>query len=391
MAPSLLDTDLYKWTMMYAVWEKHPDDAVSYRFINRRAEDRFNLRFLTNLRSGIETLGAVSLTHGEIEWLRSLGLFGEPFLDYLADFRLDPSNVRTHLSSDGHLQLEITGLWHETILWEVPLMALICDCYYSCVDTEWECDLTGVRHDAHSKGAALAQAGCPFIEFGTRRRRAKEVQASVLKGFLDLPEKYRGCFRGTSNTFFARKFGIPAIGTMAHEWIMGYAGLAGVQGANQRSLESWCEIFGDQLSIALTDTYTTEHFLAEFSGPLARRFNGVRQDSGSPFDFVDRIVRFYEGEGIDPKSRQVVFSDGLTTDRALEVQDYAGTRVRAAYGIGTHFTNDFANSPALNIVIKLHSINGRSVAKLSDEPTKASGDESAVREARRAVGFETSV
>ncbi len=385
MISSLLDNDLYKLTMMQAVWERYPDATVTYEFINRRPSDKFNHEFCDRLSDELLVFRDLRLSPDERNWLETQGLFKTGFLEFLASFLLLPSQVSLELVDGSRLRIEIAGRWLETILWEVPLMALISEVYFETVERAWDKSFDLYLEKTLTKGTRLAEAGCRFTDFGTRRRRSSALHRAVVEAFTSLEGERRGFFLGTSNMHLAREFGIPPIGTMAHEWIMAHAGLFGVSGANRKALHVWREIYGDRLLIALTDTYTTDLFLKEFSGPLAQQYEGVRHDSESPFPFAEKVIGFYHDEGIDPSTRKAVFSDSLDVDRAIAIQERVGGEIQPLFGIGTHFTNDFPGSPALNMVIKMSSINGRPVAKISDDPSKASGPKSAIHESLTAI------
>lgn len=377
---TLLDNDLYKYTMMYAVWRQYPQKAVKYGFINRRPEDRFNEEAFTAIQDRVQAMGDIRLADDEIEFLRQLELFDEDFLTYLATFQLKPEQVRLQLI-EGELQVHVEGLWLETILWEVPLLAIISECYFEFVDTDWNQDLEDYFTRTVVKGRRLTRAGVKFIEFGTRRRRSYATQETVVKAFN---VQQIEC-AGTSNVHFAMKYGMKPVGTMAHEWIMAHAGMHDIETANARALVAWRQVYGDQLAIALTDTYTTELFLKNVEGELARQFKGFRHDSECPIAFAGKVLAFYETQGIDPLDKLIVFSDSLNTDKVLEIEAHVAGRIPTAYGVGTHFTNDFAESRALNIVIKLQNVDGVDVAKISDNLEKASGPPEAVKQALQAI------
>ena len=364
--------------MMFAVWKQYPTAHVTYQFINRRPLDRFNPEFELALRSEIDALGDLSLTSSEQNWLKAKGYFPDSFIDFLHSFRLRPDQVSLALR-DGQLEIEIAGLWYETILWEVPLMARLSETYFRTIDTEWDHNLEHYREKTLRKGIRLSEAKCLFSDFGTRRRRSYGAHKCAIEAFMDIDQHgVKSTFLGTSNVHFAHCYDLEPIGTMAHEWIMGHADGDGVDGANARALEAWLKVYGNRFLIALTDTFTTDLFLKEFSQEMAEIFQGVRHDSGSAKTFVDKMEAFYRRCGIDPRSKKVVFSDGLDVDKAIAVQRYTEDKLQPLFGIGTHFTNDFNGSRALNIVIKLHSMNGKPVVKISDIEGKASGDPNAV-------------
>ena len=385
MIHSLLDNDLYKFTMMAAVWSRYRSARVCYRFINRNPRDRFPNGFASRIQAQVDALADLTLTGEELTWLRKLELFNDDFLTFLSSYRLRPGDVHIRESANGSLEIKVSGLWHETILWEVVLMAIICETYYERADTSWDRNMDTYFQRTLVKGIRLSQAECSFVDFGTRRRRSYSAHDTVIRAFCSISKKTESTFLGTSNVHLARHYDIRPIGTMAHEWIMGHAGMFGIPGANRGALEVWREIFGTKLLLALTDTYRHDLFFKEFAGPLARAYDGIRQDSGDPYRFIDSAVAFYRKEGIDPSTKSIVFSDGLSTSDAIAIRRYAAKQVRPHFGIGTHFTNDFPGSPALNIVIKLFAINGRSVAKVSDTATKTSGSDEMVAAAIEAI------
>jgi nicotinate phosphoribosyltransferase len=377
---TLLDNDLYKFTMMQAVWLKYPSARVRYQFINRQPEHVFTDAAVLLIRERIAHLADCRFTEGELGFLEGLPYMRGDFIEFLRDFKLNAAEVTVELE-EGQLVLWIDGTWVDTILWEVPLMALISETYFEVVNQDWTDDLQSYTQRAREKAKRLTAAGCAFAEFGTRRRRSYDHQAAVMLAF----KEEGGKFAGTSNCHFAMLHDLRPVGTMAHEWVMGHAGLGRVETANQTALEVWGEIYQGKLDTALTDTYTTDLFLQNIHGRLAKAYDAVRHDSESPFEFADKMLRFYGEEGIDAKQKGIVFSDSLDVDKAIEIERHVDGRTKTWYGIGTHFTNDIVDSPALNIVIKLYEIDGVKVAKISDNPMKATGDPLAVQASLAAI------
>lgn len=363
--------------MQRAVQQSYPDAYVTYRFIDRGNIRNITSEFIELLGQRIEAMSAVVLKEDERIWLSQFDFFPVKYLNYLENFRFDPREVNLSLNTNHNLNLEIHGNWANTILWEVPLLALISETYYEIIDTDWEKDPKMYYEKSLQKGIKLSKAGCTFSDFGSRRRRSYAMQKEVVRAFTDLPHflpSGKSTFAGTSNVHLARKFSLQPIGTMAHEWIMGHAGLFGVRNANRHALEVWRNIFAGQLAIALTDTYTTALFLLDFNRELSEYYDGVRQDSGNPISFTDEILAHYLKHGIAPKAKKIIFSDSLSVEKAIEYHNYVGSDAIPSFGIGTHFTNDFENSPALDIVIKMASINDIPVVKISDDFAKATGD-----------------
>ena len=378
---SLLDNDLYKFTMMKAVLLHYPEAEVEYRFFDRRPQGRFNEAFLHGFSRQLEQLSEIRLQAVETAYIRDrLDVLSQPdFLSYLNDYRFDPDEVDYRLDGEGNLHLGVRGNWARAILWEVPLLAAISEQYFIHCDADWT--MEGQEASADQKSAALGQAGCLYADFGTRRRRNDRSQEIFIR-----QAKGRTGLTGTSNVHFARVFDLTAIGTMAHEWIMGVSGLTGLRHANREALWRWVETYEGRLGIALTDTFGLDAFLDDFDESLARTFDGARHDSGDPFLFGDRMIQHYQSLGIDPRTRTLVFSDGLDVNRAVEIHDYFAHRIPVSFGIGTHLTNDFRGSPPLQVVMKMWSVDHRPVIKLPDDPEKVHGDPEALRAGRLALG-----
>lgn len=317
----------------------------------------------------------------------------------------------------------VKGLWVETILYEIPLLALTSEAYFLFMDKDWNYD--GQEDKAYDKGMRLLEAGCVVSEFGTRRRRDYHTQALVFRGLVKAKKEgekrgYTGKISGTSNVHLAKRFGITPIGTVAHEWFMGVAAITGdYETATTTALSYWVGCFGEGvLGIALTDTFGTPIFLRAFSQPLpnlastepeikpgnvlqsgkkqktfAEVFTGVRQDSGDPANFVKLMREFYDKEGITEK-KTIVFSDSLNIELCLEykrISEEAG--LNCTFGVGTFFTNDFVHlstgtkSTPLNIVIKLSSAKGNQAIKISDNIGKNTGDKETVEKVKRQLGY----
>lgn len=374
---SIFDNDLYKFTMQRAVLDNRLSLPVEYRFKDRRPSGLYNDAFLAGFNRELERMSEMQLSTNELVWAQeNLPFLNHPdYIAYLDQYRFDPNEINASIDADGNLDLGIKGTWDSTILWEVPLLSIISEQYFLHCDTNWTMD--GQYDRADRKSTRLSEAGCVFADFGTRRRRNSASQEIFIK-----QAKGKAGFVGTSNVHFARLFGLKAIGTMAHEWIMGVSGIDGLRRANRDALTRWSKTYMGNLGIALTDTYGTPAFFEDFNGELARLYDGVRHDSGDPFSFGDKVIDHYKSLNIKPNTRNVVFSDSLDVDLAIKLKEYFAGRINVSFGIGTHFTNDFPGSKALSIVIKLWSIAGVPVVKISDEPAKIQGDEDACRVAK---------
>lgn len=352
-------------------------------------------------------LGNICLSDEEYRFLKEhCDYLSHDYLGFLKEFRLRPRDqvkaTFTPVGRDtgsntdiGDVHIEITGAWVDTILYEIPMLALTSEAYFIFMDKDWNYD--GQEDRAYEKGMRLLEEGCTFSEFGTRRRRDYHTQALVFRGLVraskEAKEKgLRGILTGTSNVHLAMRFNIPPVGTVAHEWFMGIAAITDdYKTATEEALRHWIGCFGSKLGIALTDTFGTPEFLNAFSQPVrllpgsphvdlktadgktktyAQVFSGVRQDSGDPATYVNTMRRYYDTQGINDK-KVIVFSDSLNIERCLEykkISEDAG--FNASFGVGTFLTNDFVHlrtgtkSVPLNIVIKLSSAAGRPAIKI---------------------------
>jgi len=381
--PTLLDNDLYKFTMQQAILELFSDAQAEYTFINR-GNHTFNENFTTLLRSNIEYLSQESVSP------TNLGLFAEKcpylkpwYLEFLKSHRPDPKEVSCSLDEEGKLQVVVKGPWYRTVLWEVPLLAIISMLYYHLIDTNWptlgslRSRNWGLYYDkARQKFGKLNYYQCSTSDFGTRRRRCYAAQDAVVAAGKEYLGQH---FMGTSNVHFALKYDVPVRGTMAHEWIMAMSVLEGLRNANYYALQNWVRVYNANLGTALSDTYGIDAFLRNFNLRLSKLYDGTRQDSGDPQAYVDKLVNHYRNLGIDPLSKYILFSDNLNVDKAIDLTRYCYGKIKCAFGIGTHLTNDFENSPALNIVMKLNKLNGIPVTKLGADALKECGDKDALR------------
>jgi nicotinate phosphoribosyltransferase len=375
---SLTDNDLYKFTMQKAVLDRFPGVKVTYRFTNR-GEHKFTTDFLAQLNAQIGLVSQLRLTTEESRFLlKTCPFLGDQYINWLSSYQFDPGEVSTKIVND-QLELEISGLWERTILWEVPLMAAISECYFADEDSERKNLRFDYEPATYRKGDTLSRVGVKFSDFGTRRRRSHSIQHLVVNALKQSGKEH---FVGTSNVHFARLHEVRPIGTMAHEWIMGVSALESLRHANRFAMYHWSQAFKGDLGTALTDTFGQFAFWGDFDGYYARLFDSVRHDSGDPINFGDNTIAHYKKLGIDPMHKTIIFSDGLDVQKAWEIHARFFGKINTAFGIGTHFTNDVEGSKALNMVIKMTTCDGVPVVKLSDVPTKATGDKDAIRVAK---------
>ncbi|ESK98267.1 nicotinate phosphoribosyltransferase [Moniliophthora roreri MCA 2997] len=342
------------------------------------------------------------LTPDERTWLAETCPFlTQDYLDYLQNYRFKPEQVDiqfTPADVRGHIDITATGSWDETILWEVPLMACLSETYFAIDDQDWNYD--GQEEMAFRKGKILIEAGCAFNEFGTRRRRSYHNQDIVVKGVAEAAQKVKGEGKllGTSNVHLAQRYGLIPVGTVAHEWFMGVGALKGYETVHEQAMSFWEETYPDALLLALTDTFSTQAFFKSFvkMPERAKRWDGLRQDSGDPFVYAPRAKEIYTSLGIDHTQKLIIYSDALDIDKALKLKKLTDdVGFKSSFGIGTFMTNDFKKassdgkekSKALNIVIKLASVDEKPCVKISDELSKNTGDKATAERVKKLFGL----
>lgn len=380
------DNDLYKFSVMLAIQKLYPWAYVKYAFTNRGGT-QFPEGFAERMKEEVALMVNLKLTKEEKRFIKKRCYFFDPFfIDFLEGYRYDPEEV-TIVQNGGDLSVVIEGYWYRTVLWEVPLMAIISELYFKMTGAKPE----GVEEKTKAKAIALKDLEADYSEFGTRRRFSFDVQDEVIGTLQANSGEY---FKGTSNMYFAMKYDTTPIGTMPHEWFMYHGAFFGYRSANIKALEAWVEVYDGSLGIALTDTYTTDSFFNSFSLKQAKLFDGVRHDSGDPLTFADKTIEFYEQNRIEPVSKTIVFSDSLNIEAVKAIKEHVAGRIHDTYGIGTFFSND-VGVKALNIVIKLTDIKAHKkdaeflqAVKLSDVSGKHTGDTKEIQLSKMTLGLE---
>lgn len=407
---SLLDTDMYKITMHAAVFTNFPNAEVVYKYTNRSNQLKFNKDAVDWLEDQIDRLGSLSFTLDEIEYLeREIPYLPEAYFKYLREQKvtLNPKKQIKFKSSPViddsakfDIDLLVEGLWLDTILYEIPLLALISEAYFKFVDKDW--NYNNQLEQAHDKALKLFQNGLPFSEFGTRRRRSFHTQDLVMQGIIKAVNEdkntYGKLFLGSSNVLFAKKYNVKPVGTVAHEWFMGIASITqDYVHANKNAMDYWINTVGkEHAGLALTDTFGTDDFLKSFIPPYSDYYVGVRQDSGDPVEYAKKISDHYHNKLKLPKfSKTICFSDSLNVEKAIQFGKVAkDVGLNVSFGIGTNLTNDFhlesnntIKSEPLNIVIKLLTVNGNHAIKISDNLGKNMGDPETVKNVKEQLGY----
>jgi len=387
MTVSIIDNDLYKFTMQNAVIKIFPRAKVRYEFINR-GKTPFPEGFAEQLRKEIAKMSELALTKSEKEFLKTNCPYLDPtYLDFLAGYRYDSSELGVIQQGDD-LQISIEGYWYRTILWEVPLMALISELYFKMTGQDIY-DEAKIIDIARKKVTRYNLLGINVADFGTRRRYSFENHDRIVQA---LKNYGKPSFIGTSNVYFAMKHNLIAVGTHAHEWFMFHAAKYGYKMANKLALENWVRVYRGDLGIALSDTFTSDVFFQAFDTKFAKLFDGVRQDSGDPIEFAEKTIAHYKKLKIDPMSKTIIFSDGLNPDTVEKITKHCRGKIKISFGIGTNFTNDVGVKP-LNIVIKITEARPEGqhwihTVKLSDTKGKYTGDEKSIKLCKEVLGIE---
>lgn len=361
---SLLDTDLYKFTMQSLVLHHYPYTNVEYEFKLRNHNKSTLLPYVDYINDAIDDLCKLKFRNDELEYLRSLSFMKDDYIDVLRTFQFDRKNINCAVRDD-ELQIIVKGNWYNTILFEVPVLAIVSEVYNT--EKHYDKDLSksyGKR--LREKCNLIKGTGVQFADFGTRRRFSKDIQAHMIHY---MKEELPNNFIGTSNVFFAKYHDLKPIGTMAHEYIQAMQQLVPLIDSQKHAFDLWAKEYRGELGIALSDTLGMKAFLNDFDLYHAKLYDGVRQDSGDPIEWCEQLLKHYEYLGINPVFKTAVFSDGLDFNKAIELHELFCNKIKVAFGIGTYLTNDMGIEP-LQIVMKMTKCRGQPVAKISDSPGK---------------------
>jgi nicotinate phosphoribosyltransferase len=366
---SLLDTDLYKFTMMQVVLHHFPGAQVEYRFKCRNPEVDLT-PFVKEVRDEIRDLCELRFTADELRYLRGWRFFKSDFVDLLSLFQLDERFIHVDriAGSDTEIDITIRGPWLHTILFEVPVLAIVSEVYDRNASPDVELTLGRRRlADKIERINAVADPAFRIADYGTRRRFSRVWHEEVVR---TLAKGIGAKFVGTSNVKFAMDMGLTPLGTMAHEYLQACQAVGPrLRDSQVFAFNTWAREYRGDLGIALSDVCGMEAFLRDFDLFFCKLFDGVRHDSGDPFEWGEKLIAHYQKMRIDPRTKTMVFSDSLNVPLAIRLFEFFRGRMQTAFGIGTNLTNDVGYEP-LQIVIKMTRCNGQPVAKISDEPSK---------------------
>ena len=367
---SLLETDMYKFSMGQCIYHQFSDYKTTWTFKCRNKDVFFTPEMVEEIKEQIQAYCKLTFTEDELQYLDGIKWIKGSYVDFLRLWHPRYEDFEITTDAECGLAIETKGTWLNTSMYEIPTLAIVNEVYFR-MQYDYDELMESFRERLEEKIKRIASGGnlciSSFSEFGLRRRLSAEAQELAVKR---LSETRYGCstFVGTSNVYLAKKFGLTPVGTMAHEWIMCVG-----QGnhkhnpaySNWFALDAWVKEYGVLNGIALTDTITTDCFLKDFQLTYATLFNGCRHDSGDPFEFAEKMIKHYESLGIDLKSKTLLFSDSLDFEKADKLFRTYHDKCKIAFGIGTFLSNDTCVKP-LNIVMKTTKCNGMDVAKISD-------------------------
>ena len=386
---SVLDTDLYKFTTSYAYSKLYPRAYGQFRFIDR-GKTRYPEGFADALKKELQAMSELALTKDEANFLsRELPYLPPTYIDFVRGFRFDPEELQVTQDEEGYLSIVAEGLLYRVTLWETPILALVSELYYQIMGQKP--DLAYTEETIIRKAKQLSEANITFSMFGMRRRFSAAIEDLVTK----LLKEHSGeNFFGTSNVYFAYKHGLRVSGTHPHEWIQFHGAMFGYKMANYMAMEDWINVYDGDLGTVLTDTYTTDVFMRNFSKKHAMLFTSLRHDSGDPLCFTEKVIARYRELRVDPTIKYIIFSDSLDPERAIEIANYCRGRIGASFGIGTNLSNDVGNGVRpMNIVMKLWKCKmtekerWHPCVKLSDVDGKHTGEPEEIELAQRTLGL----
>ncbi len=383
---SLLDTDLYKFNMDQVIFHKHTDLCGQYYFKCRNKGVTFTPEMAEEISAQIDHLCSLRFTKEELDYLRSIRFIKNDYVEFLRLYHPIRDYVTVSLSDEGELSIVVDGPLFSAMQFEIFLLEIVNEVYFRMA-YDYDALLASAKERLDDKIRKLNDGTYTFnfAEFGCRRRLSREWEDEVVRRLVT---ETKSCV-GTSNVYLAMKYHVTPIGTYAHEFVQMYQGIDSIPLAytNHYAMKDWYDEYNGDNGTALTDTITTDLFLLDFTRSNVNNYNGVRHDSGDPYEWGEKIMAHYKKFGVDPKTKLLLFSDSLDFDRAQKLYDYFREKTKVSFGIGTFVSNDTC-AEALNIVIKLQYVNGRPVAKLSDTPGKAMcRDEEYLEYLKRSVAF----
>lgn len=349
------DNDLYTFSCQYYVMMKYPRAEVVYTFIDRN-NTCYPEGFGDLLQEQVNGMANVAITEEEIHFMENhlvwLPLW---YFDFLRGYRFNPAEVSISQDEEGHLSVSIQGKWFSTIMWEMPILSTVSELIHTLNGDMDKYDLEAERQKTMDKTRMFLENGLILGDMGTRRRFSYAHQQMVIETMTEVyrSQKWPGIFTGTSNVWLAKEMGLKALGTMSHQLISFEEIVSGVFECNYNVMQKFSDVFDGDNGTYLYDCFGDDVFFKNLSKRMAMMYTGLRVDSGIEEEQTEKIIEKYKQLGIDPATKQVIYSNGLTIERAVEIHKYCNGRVKDSYGVGTQLTCDINNAKPSNIVVKL--------------------------------------
>ena len=361
----LTDNDAYTFSCQYYILQKYPRAEVEYSFFDRNGT-RYPAGFAALLEEQVNYMPTVVITDEEVDFMRrKMYYLPEWYFTFLRGYRLNPDEVHIAQDSEGRLSITVRGKWYSTIVWEMVLLPCISELMHRLRGDMDRYDAAREQERTRAKAVRALSNGLVISDFGTRRRFNFAHQDMVVRTFAEVAGQggttdsegqwspWSGSFPGTSNVYLAMKYDLTPIGTMSHQLISFEENVSGLFECNFNVMRKFSDVFDGDNGIFLYDCFGDRVFFNNLSKRMAMMYKGLRVDSGNEEEQLERIIAKYDSLGIDPSTKQVVYSNALNIDRAIALHRHTAGRMQDSYGIGTHLTCDIEGVEAMNIVIKL--------------------------------------
>ena len=352
------DNDAYTFSCQYYVLQTYPRAEVEYTFFDRN-KTRYPKGFGELVKEQLGLMPHVMITSEEIAFMKR-----KMYFTFLRGYRFNPHEVSVSQDEEGHLDISVRGKWYSTIMWEMPILSIVSELMHTLRGEIERYDPKNEHERAVRKTKEILRNGIVLGDMGTRRRLSFDHHDMVIRTMKEVYEQegydedgvhypWTGRFTGTSNVYFAMKYGLTPIGTMSHQLIEFEENVSGVFECNFNVMRKFSDVYDGDNGIYLYDCFGDRVFFNNLSKRMAMMFVGLRVDSGIEEEQTEKIIEKYKSLGIDPSTKQVVFSNGLNIKRAIELHRFVDGRMQDSYGMGTFLTCDVENCEPMNIVVKL--------------------------------------
>ena len=352
MKTSPLFTDLYQLTMMNAYLKAGKRETASFELFVRKLPENRNYLVFAGLEDVVELLQNYRFSESDIDYLYSLKLFSDDFLDFLKSFRF---TGKLYAMREGEIffqnepVLRVEASIYEAQLFETVIMNQVH--ISSLIATK------AARVFSVAEGRKLA-------DFSLRRTHGLDAGMKVARS------SYLTGFDGTSNVLAGKVYGIPVVGTVAHSFIMAFE-------SEEEAFRAYLEAFPNN-GVLLVDTYDTVEGVKKaikVAKEMGVPLKGIRLDSGDVVELSKIARKLLDEAGFT--ETKIIVSGGLDEFRIKEILE-RGAPVDA-FGVGTKVGTS-ADSPYIDFVYKLVEFNGRPVMKTSSGKKMYPGRKQVFRE-----------